>query len=276
MQQIIAVNIKRYILLLLVCTTAISCSFNHAFFKRQPSEIDIPDSVYVEYFSIKNSSDKKISAALFKPLGEVKATVFMIKGNSGDISKWYDIISIMLRNGYQVFTYDFEGMGESEGRATHKNVLTDSQLLLKNIRKRDDVKGKKLILWGFSFGGNLAVKLAVNNPGVFDLMVIEGAFSSQRSVTIKRLPWIAKPLAVFSAHSPYPSKRIISDIKRLPVIVVHSVEDKQIPFSMGTQLFKAANEPKLFFEILGEHCNGLKDYEEEYFQKVGKMLNAPK
>lgn len=251
-----------------------SCSFNHAFFKRTPTLYDLPDTVKTEIIVIKNSSGKNLSGVLFRPEKEPKATIFLLKGNSGDITSWYDIVAIMLKNGYQVFTFDYQGMGESEGRATHKNVLSDSQQFLKQIRKRQDVKEKNLILWGFSFGGNLAVKLANNNPGIFDLVVIEGAFTSQRKVTIGKMPWYFKPVAFCTAKSPYASGKFISELDETPILIVHSVEDKEIPYNMGVELFKKASEPKLFFEVLGEHCSALKYYEEDYFLKINKLLSV--
>jgi dienelactone hydrolase len=249
-----------------------SCSYNRAFFKHQQAMLDLPDTVNKEIISIKNSQGKKVSGVFFKPSVEPKATVFMLKGNNGDITEWYDLISIMLKHGYQVFTFDYEGMGESEGRATHKNVLTDCQLFLKQLRKLPDVKEKRLILWGFSFGGNLAVKLTNNNPGIFDLVILEGAFTSQRKAAIQRIPWVLKPFAFCLATSPYASKKYIDKLDGTPVIVVHSVEDKEIPYRMGEEIFKKAQEPKQFFEVLGDHCSALKYYQDEYFANIDKML----
>jgi predicted esterase len=260
-----------FVLLLLVIMVS-SCSFNHAFFKRERTMYDLSDTVKTEIINIKNSSGRSLTGIIFKPKVEPKATIFLLKGNSGDISSWFDIIGIMLNNGYQVFAFDYEGMGESEGRATHKNVLTDSQMFLKQLRKRNDIKEKNLILWGFSFGGNLAVKLASNNPGIFDLIIIEGAFTSQRKVTLKKIPWYLKPFAICTAKSPYASRKFISKLNDTPIIVVHSVEDKEIPYKMGVELYNKASEPKLFFEVLGDHCSALKLYETEYFQKIDKML----
>jgi len=257
------------VLLLLIVS---SCSYNHAFFKRDRSEYDLPDTVKYEYLSVKNSSGKTLSGVLVKPNIEPKATIFLLKGNTGDIYAWFDLIGIMVNNGYQVFTFDYEGIGESEGKATHKNVLNDSQLFLKQLRKRPDIKEKDLILWGFSFGGNLAVKLSNNNPGIFDLVILEGAFTSQRSAALKHSPWYIKPFLFFTARSPYASKKLISKLNDTPIIIVHSVEDKEIPYKMGVQLYNNASEPKLFFEVLGDHCAGLKLYETEYFEKIEKML----
>ncbi|MBN2486975.1 MAG: alpha/beta fold hydrolase [Bacteroidales bacterium] len=258
-------------LILILCALN-SCAFNRAFFKKEPVLIDLPDSVNVEFITNTNRSGEILSAAFFKPAGEAKATIFMLKGNSGDISSWYNIISVLLKNNYQVFTFDYEGMGESEGRASHRNVLTDSQLFLKQVKKRSDVKNKKLILWGFSFGGNLAVKLAHNNPGVFDLMVLEGAFTSQRAVSLIKMPKILKPFVFFMARSPYSSLKLLPKAENLPLLVVHSVEDKEIPFRMGLKLYNNANQPKMFFEVLGNHCQALLLYEEEYMKKIDKLL----
>jgi len=41
-----------------------------------------------------------------------------------------------------------------------------------------------------------------------------------------------------------------------PVLVLHSRDDEVVPFEFGTRIFAAANEPKQFVEIFGNHNDG--------------------
>jgi fermentation-respiration switch protein FrsA (DUF1100 family) len=43
---------------------------------------------------------------------------------------------------------------------------------------------------------------------------------------------------------------------RCPVLVMHSREDRLVPFKFGRRLFEAAPEPKRFVEIKGGHNDG--------------------
>jgi hypothetical protein len=250
-----------------------SCSFNHAFFKPGHPFNPLPEVDSVEYWTVRNEKGKLLSAALFSSGSSTRGSVFMLKGNTGNITDWIDVINKINAHGYRVFVFDYEGYGESQGKATHKNILEDSQFLLDSLKKRSEIKNLPLLLWGFSFGGNPAVKLAADNPGDFDLLILEGCFTSPRAIALDRVPWYFKPFAWPVLRSPYSAKKIIGNLRNLPVLVVHSVEDKEIPYRMGEELFNKANEPKIFFEVLGKHCQALLYYDDDYFMKIDALLN---
>ena len=46
---------------------------------------------------------------------------------------------------------------------------------------------------------------------------------------------------------------------KVPVLVMHSRADEIVPFHHGERNFAAANEPKLFWELQGDHNNPLAD-----------------
>jgi fermentation-respiration switch protein FrsA (DUF1100 family) len=39
----------------------------------------------------------------------------------------------------------------------------------------------------------------------------------------------------------------------VPLLVIHSVDDALVPYSMGEALFARANEPKTFWRVRGQH-----------------------
>jgi len=43
---------------------------------------------------------------------------------------------------------------------------------------------------------------------------------------------------------------------RCPVMVLHSREDELVPFAFAMRLFEAADEPKQFVELVGNHSEG--------------------
>lgn len=59
---------------------------------------------------------------------------------------------------------DWRGYGLSDGTPSHANVLADSQVALDQLLAREDVRGKPLLLWGLSMGGQVAIELARRNP----------------------------------------------------------------------------------------------------------------
>ena len=127
------------------------------------------------------------------------------------------------------------------------------------------------MLWGFSLGGNLAVKLAMDNPSKIDALIIEGAFTSHQDIAKVKAPkglkWIAKLI-----QSPYPSKELIQNV-RIPILIAHSLDDEVCPYSMGETLYENANQPKYFLQLTGEHCYGLLQEADKYIDTIKLFLN---
>jgi fermentation-respiration switch protein FrsA (DUF1100 family) len=59
---------------------------------------------------------------------------------------------------------------------------------------------------------------------------------------------------------------------RCPVLVMHSRQDRIVPFRMGEALFAAAPGPKEFLEFGGRHCEGYLDAAAAYSRTVLAFL----
>jgi alpha-beta hydrolase superfamily lysophospholipase len=267
-----SVNLKIHIIFFAIIISLASCSFNQAYFNSSKYGGFFSDTVNYEEIYLKNKEGKELYACFFKPNSKPKGTVFLLTGNTGDVNLWYDVTSIMLKHNFQVFSFDYQGFGKSEGNPTHKNILTDSQLMLKYLRKREDIKHIPLIGWGFALGGNLAVKIAYDNQYAFDYLILDSPITSQRDMVLNNLPGVLKVFVFPFAKSQYASKKLIKDIKRTPILIIHSIEDQTVPYKMGEKLFEEANEPKYFFESLGPHGFALIDHEKLYMERVKKMI----
>jgi len=55
-------------------------------------------------------------------------------------------------------------------------------------------------------------------------------------------------------------------------LVIHSTEDETIPFEMGQEIFKHANEPKDFYEIEKCHIFGTNYYADSISARINKMI----
>jgi pimeloyl-ACP methyl ester carboxylesterase len=58
---------------------------------------------------------------------------------------------------------------------------------------------------------------------------------------------------------------------RIPILILHSREDRLIGYQHSERNFAAANEPKLFFEIKGGHNDPLAD-KQAFLNAVEKLL----
>lgn len=99
--------------------------------------------------------------------------------------------------------------------------------------------------------GHLAPVIAQENEKQVDALVTEGAFSSFKDMAQAQLGIVGRVII----HQQYSAKQSIKKFHK-PVLIIHSTEDKTIPYHMGKTLFAAANRPKSFYEIQHEHIRG--------------------
>jgi fermentation-respiration switch protein FrsA (DUF1100 family) len=195
-------------------------------------------------------------------------TILHLHGNAGCLLSQYTAISPLIKQGFQIFMFDYSGFGFSEGKATKKNVLIDALSTLDYLKTREDIKNTKLVLYGQSLGGHLSAVVGTKRQSEIDALVIEGAFSSHKDIGAYTIPVIGR---IFVKQG-YSAKRSIKDFHK-PLLVIHSSEDETIPLYMGKRIFDAANEPKEFYEIRKCHMCGPDSYPSEIADKIKKTIN---
>ncbi len=128
-----------------------------------------------------------------------------------------------------------------------------------------------VILYGFSIGGHLSVKIAEENQTVFDLLVIEGAFTSHKEIAVETVGKGLKGIARLIIANHYKGSKFIKKIK-IPKLIIHSTDDKTAPYWMGEKYYKYAVDKKELWKIDGRHGAGLR-YSSEFVRRMEKLLS---
>jgi len=249
----------------------LSCTGRQFFYRPNQTirEISLENAIVTKSFI---SEKNRISLTKIVPSNNQDngINILVIPPNGGNSTILAKLVQPLVNSGFIIYLFDYEGYGESEGKANNKNVLKDAQLVL-NYVLSDKKNDTKLLLWGFSLGGNLSVKLTLDNQTKIDALVIEGAFTSHRDIAKVALPkglkWISTII-----RSPYPSKELIKSIN-VPVLITHSLNDDICPFTMGETLYKNANQPKYFLQLSGDHGYGLLQETDLYLDNLQLFLN---
>ncbi len=197
------------------------------------------------------------------------STILFLHGNGGNLLTEYPVLLPFVRDGVQVFVFDYRGYGLSKGKATRDHVHEDAIAALEYLRTRPDVRGTKVVVYGQSLGGHTAALLAGDRPALCDAVVIEGGFGSFREIAKRsvRTGSLAK-LLVKEGPDAYQALGRYHG----PLLSVHSSEDAVVPIDLGRALFNAGNEPKAWLEINGPHCDGPLLKGEAIMQQVQLML----
>ncbi len=262
------------LLLILSALLTASCAFNSVFFAVEKQDLNskITDLEYEEFYS-KSDDGTEVYCTFFNSDEKAQGTIFFLQGSGDNVASWSGWARPFVKEGYQVFMMEYRGFGAASGKATHKNVLKDAQISFIKMTNLEAVKGKKVLVLGQSYGGQIAINLTSRFQDKVDALVIEGTFTTFNEEVVYQVPLILKPFLGLLTTSHYKSKNLIREIKGVPVLIIHSSEDTTVPIKMGRKLYANANSPKYFWEIDGEHIHGIEDHTKEYIDRI-KMLTV--
>ncbi|VAW94397.1 Hydrolase, alpha/beta fold family [hydrothermal vent metagenome] len=202
----------------------------------------------------------------YLPVSNSRQVVLFFHGNGGNISHREDSLKIFNQLGLNVLIIDYRGYGLSEGSITESGIYLDAMAAWQYLLNQHDYSGKDIIVFGRSLGGAVATQLASQvQPRA---LIIESSFSSIKDMASRILPFISKLIYL---RYDFNTESSIKQV-RVPVLVMHSLDDDIIPFQLGIKIFKAANEPKEFYKLQGNHNNGFMESMPEYQQTIKQFL----
>ena len=176
--------------------------------------------------------------------------VLICHGNGGNISHRLDITKALLTTGVNVFLFDYRGYGRSEGRPSEEGTYQDGMAACQWLCRKGFAE-TNIVLFGESLGGGIASELAtrIHCAG----LILQSTFTSIVDIGAELFPWLpVRWIATIKYNTLSKLPRI-----KAPVLVMHSRDDRLIGFRHSQRNFAAANEPKLFCELVGEHNDPL-------------------
>jgi fermentation-respiration switch protein FrsA (DUF1100 family) len=180
------------------------------------------------------------------PGGASRALLFL-HGNAGNASHRLPNAALLAGLGVDVLLLDYRGYGVSEGTPSEAGVYADARAGLAWLVEERGFPTERIVLFGRSIGGAVAVDLAQDRPlaGV----VLESTFSSLRALA----RGFAGPLGGLLVRG-FDSEAKIARA-RAPLLFFHGDRDEIVDFSLGRALFDLAPSPKAFETLRGAGHN---------------------
>ena len=197
-------------------------------------------------------------------------------GNAGNISHNLDSVRQFQGLGLGVYLYEYRGYGASTGQPTEAGLYRDADAAYKFLRERLGISEQRIIIFGRSLGGAVAAQLATRVPA--RALIIESTFTS--AVNVAASVYWYLPVGLLARNRFESLERLrerdLQDWqgRPLPLLVIHSREDRLIPFAHGQRLFDAARTArKTLLEIRGGHNDGFLSDRRRYETGVVEFIN---
>lgn len=197
--------------------------------------------------------------------GRAGTTLLYFHGNAGNISHRLEKLELFHNMGLNVFILDYRGYGRSSGHPSEKGLYLDALAAYAYLLERPDVDPDRIVAYGVSLGGAVAVELATKRPVAG--LIIESTFTSVKDMAKLTSPRVPQ----FLIGTRMNSLAKISQIKT-PKLILHSEEDRVVPYTMAQELFRAAPEPKSFIPLRGEHNGGWRSSGDRFEKGIEAFL----
>ncbi len=238
-----------------------SCS--GIFFYPYRGHLQTPDRLGLAYENIylKAADGVQLHAWFLPAAGPARGTVYFLHGNAENISTHIYSVRWLPDEGYNVLLLDYRGYGLSEGEAALPGALWDIKAGLQWLLEQRNVADKPLYLLGQSLGASLAIYFAATDEQArqhLSGVVSDAAFTRYRDIVRhvaagSWLTWLFQYPASWMVVKRYDPIDYIARITPLPLLLIHSRDDKVIPYQYGERLYQAAASPKQFLETRGLH-----------------------
>jgi len=201
--------------------------------------------------------------------------ILFCHGNGGNISNRISYLPIFRELGLATFLFDYRGYGKSGGTPSEEGTYADVEAAWQYLTQERQIPPQKIIIYGESLGGAIASYLAQkisqpngnNNAGA---LVLASTFTSISDRAAELYPFM--PIRFLSRFS-YNSIERLPSIK-IPVLVIHSIDDEIIPFHHGDRNFQVANQPKNLVKLRGDHNGGFLDSLETYRNGLNEFIQS--
>jgi fermentation-respiration switch protein FrsA (DUF1100 family) len=234
----------------------------------------------VQYPSL---NGKKLTALFFKTDRKPKGTIVHFHGNYGNVSSHFPLALFLLKQGFDVLAFDYEGYGASEGQPSPQNLVDDGIASVRYAQAHLRNSATGVAVFGQSLGGSTAIVVTAKEPLV-KAAVIEAAFASHAEMARAALgrhviTWPLYPIAPLFMNHSLDAIRYVALISPRPVFFIHGDEDEIVPVRMSKELFERAKEPKKLWIVPGAgHLEPRKKAGAEYEKTVGDFFteNMPR
>jgi pimeloyl-ACP methyl ester carboxylesterase len=171
-----------------------------------------------------------------------KPVIIFFHGNGGSLVGEVDRFRRLINDGIGLVALEYRGYGGSDGSPSEAGLIEDAEAAYAFATAHYPVK--QIVVWGGSLGSGVAVALAAEKP--VGRLILEAPFTSAAAVGAQRYWYLPVRLLM---KDQFRSDERIGKVTA-PLMIMHGVLDRTVPYAMGEEMFELANKPKHIVRFL--------------------------
>ncbi|MCI0378232.1 MAG: alpha/beta hydrolase [Gemmataceae bacterium] len=180
--------------------------------------------------------------ARWAPHPFAKGAILYCHGNGGNIEQWGGAVRDLWNNlNESVLIFDYPGYGHSSGKPSESGCYAAAQAAYDWLVKEKKIPPERILIFGQSLGGAVAVDLAARQP--HRALVLVRTFTSAPDVALDQLPVLPYSLLM---NNRFDSLEKIKMCSR-PVFLAAADQDRLISLRHSQRLRDACLAPSDFF-----------------------------
>jgi fermentation-respiration switch protein FrsA (DUF1100 family) len=203
-------------------------------------------------------------------------TIVFLHANAGNMGHRLPIAEVFYRKfKCNVIMLSYRGYGLSEGSPSEKGMKIDAQAALNYVKKHPKLKSTKLVAYGQSIGGAVAINLVATNEEAFSGLILENTFLSIPKLIPSVLPALRH--VSFLCHQHWDSETAIARIQDTPTLLLSGALDELVPPSHMAELreiIERKNRGRVVWKLLKEGRHNDTSQKDGYFSTIAEFLDS--
>lgn len=174
--------------------------------------------------------------------------------------------------GCNIFIVSYRGYGKSTGSPSEAGLNTDAEAALDTLRARQDIDRSRIVVFGRSLGGAVAISLSARRGQHIQGLIVENTFTSIPDMARTIIPLARYVFPSFLCRNKWPSISTVADVS-VPVLFVSGQKDELVPKAMMEALFQASRSSRKQIVRFprGDHMNT--PNQPNYYAELARFLN---
>ena len=178
-----------------------------------------------------------------------RTTILFHHGNGPHLGRFWDRVEVLFQLGYDVMLFDYPGFGRSSGTASEAGTAAASEAMLETLLAREDIDPTRIVLYGHSMGGAVALGLA-DRAEMGGFTTLDGMPFQARGVVAESAWCSIEEMIRDAAFLDIPREvltRLHFDgcahaarLRSTPVLLLHGMRDRVVPLRQHILLARDA------------------------------------